>query len=77
MITYKNNGMLTKKFYEVEFKPGSTHEVKGFINDSDFVRVNPIKKEAKAEVKLSEKKEETKVEAKSEVKETSKAVEKK
>lgn len=36
-LTYKNVSYVPKTFYGVEFKPGETHTVKGFINDPAFV----------------------------------------
>lgn len=39
-LNYKNIGITTKTFYGVEFKPGETHEVPGFINSPRFIRVD-------------------------------------
>lgn len=39
-IAYKNIGTVTKKFYGVEFKPGDTKSVDGYINANSFVRVD-------------------------------------
>lgn len=46
-LSYKNIGITAKTFYGVEFKPGETHEVPGYINSPRFVRVEntePTKK---------------------------------
>ena len=39
MIQYKNISFSAKTFYGVEFKPGETKEVPGYINDPRMVRV--------------------------------------
>lgn len=39
MLVYKNTSRTTKTFHGVTFKPGETHPVSGYINDSSFVRV--------------------------------------
>ncbi|MCM1224877.1 MAG: hypothetical protein NC548_61555 [Lachnospiraceae bacterium] len=39
-IAYKNIGTVTKKFHGVEFKPGETKVVEGYINASSFIRIN-------------------------------------
>lgn len=40
MLTYKNIGASTKTFYGVTFKPGDIKQVKGYINDPAFIRVD-------------------------------------
>ena len=39
MITYKNISFSAKTFYGVEFKPGETKSVPGYINCRGMVRV--------------------------------------
>lgn len=39
-MRYKNTSRITKKFRGVEFKPGETKTVKGFINDPLMIRVD-------------------------------------
>lgn len=43
-MTYKNTSLATKTFYGVTFKPGETHDVPGYINDSKFVHVSKTSK---------------------------------
>lgn len=40
MPKYKNLGITSKKVYGVMFKPGETHEVSGYINNTNFIRVD-------------------------------------
>lgn len=42
MYTYKNISRTTKTFYDVAFRPNETHEVPGYINDPEFVRVPSV-----------------------------------
>lgn len=39
MITYKNISYSAKTFYGVEFQPGDTKSVPGYINDSGMLRI--------------------------------------
>lgn len=39
-IVYKNIGTVTKKFHGVEFKPGDTKAVDGYINADSFIRID-------------------------------------
>ena len=39
-MRYKNVSRIKKKFRGVEFKPGETKSVKGFINDPLMIRVD-------------------------------------
>lgn len=41
-MKYKNYSHTTKTFYGIEFKPGETHDVPGYINDPKFVRVKDV-----------------------------------
>lgn len=45
MLVYKNTSNSVKTFYGVQFKPGETHEVPGYINNPRFVRVESKPKE--------------------------------
>lgn len=47
MMRYKNLGITSKTFYGVKFNPGETHDVPGYINHSNFIRVDDKKKEDK------------------------------
>lgn len=38
-MKYKNNGLTSKTFYGVTFKPKEVKEVKGYINDPKFIRM--------------------------------------
>ena len=38
-LKYKNISKFTKTFRGVEFRPGSVHEVSGYINDPGMLRV--------------------------------------
>lgn len=40
IMLYKNISNFTKKFYGVNFKPGETKDVPGYINDPDFERIH-------------------------------------
>lgn len=44
-MVYKNTTLLTKTLYGVEFKPGSTHNVPGYINIPGFVLIKNLPKE--------------------------------
>lgn len=44
MYTYKNMSRTTKTFYDTAFRPNETHEVPGYINDLEFVRVTSVEK---------------------------------
>lgn len=44
MYTYKNMSRTTKTFYDTAFRPNETHEVPGYINDPEFVRVTSVEK---------------------------------
>lgn len=39
-MIYKNLSRTTKTFYGVTFKPGSSHEVSGYITNPDFITVS-------------------------------------
>lgn len=41
-LTYKNIGTVPKKFHGVEFKPGETKSVDGYINANSFIRVDTL-----------------------------------
>ena len=45
-MIYKNLSAFTKIYHGVTFKPNETKEVKGYINDPEFVTVDalPVKK---------------------------------
>lgn len=45
MIAYKNLSSITKTFYGVTFKPGETHQVPGYINSPQFIKVNSVPEE--------------------------------
>ena len=56
-MVYRNNSFISKTFYGVTFLPGSIHDVKGYINDPNFVRLpklpsKPVNQDSKS-TKLS------------------------
>lgn len=53
-MRYKNVSRITKKFRGVEFKPGETKTVSGYINDPQMIRVSEETPE-KATVKSTSK----------------------
>lgn len=42
MPIYKNTGISAKVFYRVKYPVGSIHEVPGFINDPNFIRIDQL-----------------------------------
>lgn len=52
-MVYKNLSRTTKTFYGVTFKPKESHDVPGYINDSNFIRVDEPKEPPKADFKKS------------------------
>lgn len=36
---YKNTSFITQTFYGVQFKPGETKEVPGYINSPNFIKI--------------------------------------
>lgn len=55
-MKYMNMTYTTKTFYGVEFKPGETKEVPGYINAVGFIRtdINVPEKGKKPEIKAAE-----------------------
>lgn len=57
-MLYKNISLSVKTFYGTEFKPGETHEVPGYVNDTKMIVVDkkpteppkPQKKSAEQDV---------------------------
>lgn len=50
MYMYKNMSRTTKTFYDIAFRPNEMHEVPGYINDPEFVRVTSVEKPTVAKV---------------------------
>ena len=46
----------TKTFYDTAFRPNETHEVPGYINDPEFVRVTSVEKPTVAKESTAAKK---------------------
>ena len=44
-MLYKNTSVTVKTFYGIEFKPGDVHDVPGYINSPNMIRVTEQPKE--------------------------------
>lgn len=44
MITYKNTSRVVKTFYGIQFNPGDTHDVPGYITDPAMIRASSTSK---------------------------------